>query len=217
MRIFRPRGLRGEKTDLTICGITDSQHSKGDLHGPAEIFTNRITGLYLILFFWCNFMLISMNLNKNTQAKQNVYVLLPKLKSEILILIHWFQFCYLTEMEKSPGELWLPRIRKAPTSRDISISSAEPRLALSLNQLGRESKYICVLIEIFHFFSLSLLTTTYPQVICMWLQRLISHKLTLAFVCQHSFLVQSPHDHVALPWTSRLEIPGSVKSIICQN
>lgn len=63
MRIFQPRGLGGKKTDMTICGITDSQHSKGDLHGPAEIFTNRITGLYLILFFWCNFML---NLSKHT-------------------------------------------------------------------------------------------------------------------------------------------------------
>jgi len=47
-------------------------------------------------------------------------------------------------MEKSPGELWLPRIRKAPTSWEISISSAELRLAVSLNQLERKSKYMCV-------------------------------------------------------------------------
>lgn len=57
---------------MTICGITDSQHSKGDLHGPAEIFTNRITGLYLILFFWCNFMLISVNLSKQTGKTERI-------------------------------------------------------------------------------------------------------------------------------------------------
>lgn len=56
----------------------------------------------------------------------------------------------------------------------------------------------------------SLLITTCSQVICMWLQRSISHELTLAFAFQHSFLVRSPRDHVSLPWTSRLEILGSV-------
>lgn len=45
---------------------------------------------------------------------------------------------HLTEMENSPGELWLPRIRNPPTSLDIRSSSAELRLAVSLNQLDRE-------------------------------------------------------------------------------
>lgn len=49
-----------------------------------------------------------------------------------------FGSTYLTEMEKSPGELWHPRITKSPTVLCLSSSSAWLRLASSLNQL--ESK-----------------------------------------------------------------------------
>lgn len=41
----------------------------------------------------------------------------------------------LTEMENSPGEFWLPRIRKLPISRDLRISSAVLREVFSWNQL----------------------------------------------------------------------------------
>ena len=42
---------------------------------------------------------------------------------------------HLTEMEKSPGELWHPRITKSPTSLCLRSSSAELRLAFSWNHL----------------------------------------------------------------------------------
>lgn len=159
-------------------------------------------------------MLISVNLSKHTDktewicADAKIKIWNPNINP--LIFVTWLRWRSLQGNFDCHGSGKHP-----PLGILASPQPSHDWRSLWTSWGGNPNTFVCLL-RSFNF-SLSLLTTTYSQVICMWLQRLISHKLTLAFVCQHSFLVQSPHDHVALPWTSHLEIPGSVKSIICQN